>query len=112
MLIVAIFGLLANLISVVILHKDKSHNLNVRAAYMHLLGDTLSSVAVIAGGIAIWLWELYWLDPLVTVLVGIYIIYHTWGIVRQTADILMQATPDGIDLKALRKIVMPFSAPC
>lgn len=109
MLIVAVFGLLANLISVVILHKDKSHNLNVRAAYMHLLGDTLSSVAVIAGGIAIWLWELYWLDPLVTVLVGIYIIYHTWGIVRQTADILMQATPAGIDLNALRKKTEEFA---
>ena len=78
MLIVATFGLLANLIAVVMLHRDREHNLNIRAAYLHLLGDTLSSVAVILGGIAIWIWKLYWLDPLITVAVGVYIIWHTW----------------------------------
>lgn len=109
MLIIAIFGLLANLISVIVLHKDKSHNLNVRAAYMHLLGDTLSSVAVIAGGIAIWIWDLYWLDPLITVFVGVYIIRHTWSIVRQTVNILMQATPDGIDVNMLKRKIEEFS---
>ena len=105
MLTVAVFGLLANLISVLVLQKDKSHNLNIRAAYLHLLGDTLSSVAVIAGGIAILFWQVYWLDPLVTVAVGGYIIYHTWGVVRQTVDILMQATPRHIDLQKIQQSV-------
>ncbi len=105
MLIVATFGLLANLLSVILLHKDKEHNLNVKAAYLHLLGDTLSSVAVIGGGVAIWLWQIHWIDPLVTVLVGIYIIRHTWGVVKETVDILMQSTPDHIDPKALKKAV-------
>ncbi len=109
MLTVAVFGLLANLVSVVILHKDKSHNLNIRAAYLHLLGDTLSSVAVILGGVAIWIWNIYWIDPLITVLVGVYITYHTWGIVRQTVDILMQATPEGIDIEALRRATEAFA---
>ncbi|MFT3739346.1 MAG: cation diffusion facilitator family transporter [Breznakibacter sp.] len=102
MLIVAVFGLLANLFAVFLLESDKDHNLNVKAAYLHLIGDTLSSVAVIAGGIAIWLFEIYWIDPLITVLVGLYIIWHTWGIVRQTVDILMQSVPDGIDLKRIK----------
>ncbi len=88
MLIVASFGLLANLISVIVLNKDKEKNLNVKAAYLHLMGDTLSSVAVILGGVAIWIWKIYWLDPFITVLVGIYIIYHAWSVVRQTVDIL------------------------
>ncbi len=102
MLIVALFGLIANLLSVVILHKDKDHNLNIRAAYMHLLGDTLSSVAVIIGGVAIWIWEIYWLDPAITILVGIYIIWHTWGIVAETTDILMQSSPKGVVLSELK----------
>ncbi len=102
MLIVAIFGLLANLISAILLHKDQSQNLNVKAAYMHLLGDTLSSIAVIAGGMAIWFWNIYWLDPTITVLVGVYIIWHTWGIVKETVDILMQATPENIDLEKIK----------
>lgn len=105
MLTVAVFGLLANLISVLVLQKEKSHNLNIRAAYLHLLGDTLSSVAVIVGGIAILVWQVYWLDPLVTVIVGIYITYHTWGVVRQTVDILMQATPRHIDIQEIKQSV-------
>ncbi len=105
MLVVATFGLLANLISVVVLSKDKEHNLNVKAAYLHLMGDTLSSVAVILGGIAIWQWEIYWLDPLITVLVGIYIIYHTWDVVKQTVDILMQSTPAHIHLDEIKEAV-------
>lgn len=102
MLVVAIFGLLANLISVLVLKNNKEDNLNVRAAYLHLLGDTLSSVAVIGGGVAIWLFEVYWLDPLITILIGIYIIWHTWGIVRETVDILMQSVPHEIDLSAIK----------
>ncbi len=105
MLVIASFGLLANLLSVIILNKNKDDNLNVKAAYLHLMGDTLSSVAVILGGFAIWRWEIYWLDPLITVLVGIYIIYHTWSVVRQTVDILMQATPSGIDLNKIKQEV-------
>ncbi len=105
MLIIATFGLLANLISVVILRKDKSHNLNVKAAYLHLMGDTLSSVAVIIGGLAIWLFQIWWIDPLITVLVSIYIIWHTWGIVKETVDILMQAAPGEISLDEVKKQV-------
>ena len=101
MLIVAIAGLLANLISVIILHSRKGSNLNVRAAYLHLMGDTLSSVAVILGGLCIWLWNVVWVDPLITVLVGIYIIWHTWGVLRESTDILMQGTPPGLDLKGV-----------
>ncbi len=105
MLVVAIFGLLANLISVLVLNKDKEHNLNIKSAYLHLMGDTLSSVAVILGGIAIWQWNIYWIDPVITVLVGIYIIYHTWDVVKQTVDILMQSTPSNINLDEIKQEV-------
>ena len=108
MFVVATFGLIANLISVFILNKDKNHNLNIKAAYLHLMGDTLSSVAVIFGGIAIWLYDIYWIDPLITVLIGIYIIYHTWSVIKQTIDILMQSTPEGIDLEDLKNKVESF----
>ena len=99
---VAIFGLLANFISVIILNKNKAENLNVKAAYMHLLGDTLSSVAVIAGGIAIWHFGIFWLDPLITLIVGAYIIWHTWGILKKTVEILMQAVPRHIHLSEIK----------
>jgi len=105
MLIVASIGLLANLISVFILNPHKGENLNVKAAYLHLMGDTLSSVAVIFGGIAITFWEIYWIDPVITVAVGLYIIYHTVRILRHSFDILMQATPAGLNLKDVAKTI-------
>jgi len=105
MLIVASFGLLANLISVIVLQNEKDDNLNVKAAYLHLMGDTLSSVAVIIGGVFIWLYQVYWVDPFITVLVSIFIIYHTWGVLSQTVEILMQTVPSNIDLDVVKKEV-------
>ena len=105
MFIVATFGLLANFVSVLILNKEKDHNLNIRAAYLHLLGDTLSSVAVILGGIAIWIYHIYWIDPVITVAVSIFILFHTWGVVKQTVDILMQTTPENIDIDEIKSKV-------
>lgn len=102
MLVVASIGLLGNLISVLILKENHQDNLNVRAAYLHLLGDTLSSVAVIIGGVFMWLYEIYWIDPLITFLVGIYIFIHTWHVLKETYGILMQATPPELDLKEIQ----------
>lgn len=102
MFIVATIGLLGNLISVLLLHKDSSHNLNVKAAYLHLIGDTLSSVGVIIGSILIYFWNVYWVDPLLTIIIGIIIIKGTWGILKETIEILMQASPAGLDIKEIK----------
>lgn len=90
MLIVATIGLLANLISVIILKNEKDKNINTKAAYLHLLGDTLSSVAVIIGGLLIIYYDLYWVDPLVTLLIALYIIKETYGVLKESFDILIQ----------------------
>ncbi len=103
MFIIAIFGFLVNFLSVLVLNKHKKYSLNIKAAYLHLLGDTLSSVAVIIGGIAIWKFGMFWIDPLITVFVGVYIVYHTWGVVKETVDILMQSTPYGINIREMKK---------
>lgn len=105
MLMVAVFGLIANLVSVLLLKSERGYNLNARAAYLHLLGDTLSSVAVIAGGVAMLVWEIYWIDPFITVFISIFIIRHTWHIVEETVDILMQSAPKEIDLNAIKAAV-------
>lgn len=110
MLVVATFGLLANFISVVVLNKDKNHNINIKAAYLHLLGDTLSSVAVMAGGLAIWLFNIVWVDPLVTASVSIFIIWHSWKLIKESVDILMQSTPPGIDRDNVKLVVESLPA--
>jgi cobalt-zinc-cadmium efflux system protein len=105
MIVVAIIGLLANLAAVLILHSDSRKNINVKAAYLHLLGDTLSSVAVIIGGILIYFFEIYWIDPVITILIGLYLLKETWRILKQANDILMQGVPEGLDLELIRSDV-------
>ena len=103
MFVVASVGLLANLISVLLLKKDSAKNINIRAAYLHLLGDTISSVLVIVSAVFIYWFGFYWLDPLVTILLGLYLLKETYEILRQAMDILMQGTPQGIDLTEIKK---------
>jgi len=102
MLIVAMVGLLANLAAVLLLRTDSKKNINIKAAYLHLLGDTLTSVAVIIGGILIYFFEIFWIDPIITIIIGLYILKETWEILKQTIDILMQGTPAGLDLELIR----------
>ncbi len=95
---VAMIGLVANLISVLLLKRHSKDNLNIKAAYLHLIGDTLSSVAVIIGGVLIFFFEVYWIDPLITVLISLYIIKETYAVLYETYKILMQSTPAGIEV--------------
>ena len=103
MFVVATAGLLFNLFAVILLRKHSGRNLNIRSAYLHLIGDTLSSFVVILGSVLIYFFSIYWIDPLVTILISIYLIKEAWNIVKETADILMQSTPKGIDIPAIRK---------
>lgn len=103
MFVIATIGLVANLVGVLLLHKDADKNLNIRAAYLHLLGDTLSSVLVIISGILIIYFKWYWVDPLVTIIIGLYIMKETFDILRQTINILMQFAPEGINLFDIKR---------
>ena len=109
MLGLGILGFIANGLSVLILHDNKEENLNIRAAYLHLIGDALTSVAVIVGAICIWLFKIYWIDPLVTVLISVYIFIHTYQILKESVGILMQFSPPEINqediVAALKEIV-------
>lgn len=105
---VALIGLFANLFSVFILKNHSHHNINIKAAYLHLLGDTISSVAVIIGSALIYFFKIYWIDPLITVLIGLYILRETVLIVKQSVNILMQATPRNINLLSIKEELEKF----
>jgi len=105
MLGLGILGFIANGLSVLILHHNKEENLNIRAAYLHLIGDALTSLAVIAGAVCIWLFRIYWIDPLVTVLISIYIFVHTYAILKESVGILMQFSPPEIDQQQVVQVL-------
>ncbi|MFZ4520865.1 MAG: cation diffusion facilitator family transporter [Bacteroidales bacterium] len=102
MLVVASIGLLANLASMLFLHRDAKSSLNVKAAYLHLLGDTLSSVAVVAGAVLLTFAQILWIDPLLTMIISIVIMVQAYGILRESVEILMQSTPNDLNLSEIK----------
>ncbi len=100
---VALVGLAANAVSALVLRGDAHENMNIRTAYLHLFTDTLSSVAVVAGGVCIRLWGVAWVDPLLTVLIGVYVLREGYAIVMQALDILMQNAPSGIAIQDIKR---------
>ncbi len=101
MLAVAMIGLLANLLSVFLLHGHAHESMNVRSAYLHLMSDTLSSVAVVVGGLLIIRWGIGWIDSLITVLISLYILREGYEILRESVEVLMEASPE-LDLEEIK----------
>ena len=102
------FGLLSVILNgaSVLLIKDDSHeNLNIKAAYLHLLTDVATSVAVIIGGILIYYFKLYSVDAIISLLIALYLIYSAFDIVKDSTKILMQYSPENINLdEVIKKI--------
>jgi len=102
MLSVASVGLIANIISVFLLKTHAHEDLNVKAAYVHLFSDFLSSIAVIIGACAIFISKAYWIDPALTILIGIYVLKEGYKIIEESTRILMQHVPKGINLREIQ----------
>ena len=107
MMIVAVLGLAINLYVAISLHAEPGENLNVRSAMLHVVGDILASVAVIVGAIVISTTGLYFVDPLLSVMIALIIVGGAWSIVLETVNILMEGTPRGVNLN---KLVMDMKA--
>jgi len=105
MLIVAVVGLIANVVGTILLKKGSEGNINIRAAYIHLLSDAVSSFAVIIGAVCIIAFNISWIDPALTILISLYILKETYEIVRESVDVIMMSSPAEIDMKELQQAV-------
>ena len=94
MTIVAAIGLIPNIIGAFLLKRDSSSSMNIKSSYLHLVSDSVFSVAVILGGLAITYWQVFWIDPLLTIVIGIYIIRESYFIIKDATHILMEGAPD------------------
>jgi cobalt-zinc-cadmium efflux system protein len=100
---VAAVGLVANLASLSQLHQ--SHSLNVRAAFLHILGDALSSLGVILAGVAIWRTGWLWLDPAVSLGISVVVVVSAFRLLRDAVDVLLEAAPAHVDLPVIRELM-------
>jgi cobalt-zinc-cadmium efflux system protein len=103
MIVFALVGLAANLLGLIILGRGRSADLNTRAAFLEVASDALGSVAVVVAGAAIALGGWQRADAVASLLIGVFIIVRTWRLLRETVDVLLEATPKGLDLTLVRR---------
>ena len=98
MMTIAFVGLLANIAAAYVLMRgDIKNNLNMRSAFLHVLGDMLGSAGAIVAGLLMWQFEWYIADPIISIIVGILIIASAWRITKDSVNVLMEGTPSSID---------------
>ena len=103
MLIVASIGLLSNVVSLAFLHR--SHSMTVRGAFLHVLGDTLSSFGVIVGAVVMWFTGWFVVDPLISVAISLVIVVGAYRLVKDAVDVLLEATPAHVDMEAVKQLM-------
>jgi cobalt-zinc-cadmium efflux system protein len=105
MMIVAIIGLLVNIAAAAILHAGHRHNLNLRGAFLHVVSDAIGSVGAIVAGLIMLTTGWYLADPLISVFIGILILFSSWSLVKDSVSVLMQDVPKGIRLEEVKQTI-------
>jgi len=105
MMIVAVLGLLVNIAAGAILHGSHHDNLNLRGAFLHVVSDAVGSVGAIAAGVIMFTTEWYLADPLISIFIGVLILYSSWSLVKESLSILMQAVPKEIRLEEVQQTI-------
>jgi cobalt-zinc-cadmium efflux system protein len=103
MMIVASIGVVANLLGMFLLQKDSDKSINIKSAYLHLFADAITSIAVLLGAVAIHYFKIYWLDPVLTILISLYILRESYFILKKSIIIFMMGKPDGISLEDIKR---------
>ncbi len=98
---VGLVALLVNVGTAWLVKRGSENDLNLRSAFVHLMGDVVSTVGAVLAGIVIAATGMNWLDPLVSIFIGLLIVWNAWGILRETVDILLESTPRDIDMNKM-----------
>jgi len=98
---VGVIAVLINVATALLVRRGAESDLNIRAAFLHLMGDVFSTIGAVIAGVIIRFTNWNWLDPLVSVLIGLMILWSAWKILREAVDILMESTPTDIDMEAM-----------
>jgi cobalt-zinc-cadmium efflux system protein len=101
LIVVALIAFVVNLGTAWLVKRGSERDLNLRSAFVHLAGDALSSMAAILAGVGIALTGMRWLDPLVSIFIGLLILWNAWGIIHETVEILLESTPRNVDIGEL-----------
>ena len=105
LLIVGAIAFVEDALSVWVLYQGSKESLNIRSAFIHLVGDTLATLGVIIGGLLIMFYDIHWVDPLLTAVIAVYIVVHGYIALRKTIRILMESAPKDFDFDGMVRAV-------
>lgn len=105
MIIVAFIAILLNTVISLWLSKAAKKDLNVRSAYMHMLGDAISAAGVVIAGFIVAFTHTSIADPVVSVLIGLLILWSSWDVLKESVNVLLEATPKGLDIKTVERTI-------
>ncbi len=103
---IGIVAFFVNLGTALLIRKGSQKDLNLRATFLHLMGDVLTTLGAVVAGTLIYFTHTNWLDPLVSVLIGVLIVWNAWGILRETVDILLESTPRDVNMDAMVREIL------
>ena len=106
LIVVAAIAFLVNAGTAWLVRRGSESDLNLRSTFLHLAGDAISTFGAILAGIGIALTGMTFLDPLVSILIGVLILWNAWGILRETVNILLESTPRDVDMSAVVRDVL------
>jgi cobalt-zinc-cadmium efflux system protein len=109
MIAVAAAGMVVNVVISLWLHKDSKHDLNIRSAYLHMLGDAVSALGVVVAGVFVVTMRAPLADPIVSLLIAVLILYSTYAVLRESATVLLEGTPPGIDMPSVISVIKGVS---
>lgn len=110
MMVIAIIGLVVNIVVAWVLMKgDTSENLNIRSAFLHVLGDMLGSFGAIIAGVLIWLFNWNIADPIASVIVAILVLISGWRVTKDSVHVLMEGKPSNVNVEEVKKAIQEFS---
>ena len=98
---VAAAAVVLNLLIGIWLHKGAKNDINIRSAYLHMLGDAVSAFGVVIAGVLVAMTGASWADPVVSLLIAALILYSSFGVLRESATVLLEGTPEGMDMPAV-----------
>jgi cobalt-zinc-cadmium efflux system protein len=105
MIIVALIAILLNTVISLWLRKAAKHDLNVRSAYMHMLGDAVSAVGVVIAGIVVAFTGASIADPIVSIIIGLLILWSSWGILKESVNVLLEGVPEGMSMETVERTI-------
>jgi len=107
-ILLAGLSILVNGLSVLVIKKETEKSMNMKSAYLHLFSDMLTSIAVLVGGILMYFFNLYWIDGIISIIIAAYLIVTSLKLLKETLSVLMQFTPDHLDIDDIKNSLESF----